>query len=98
MTDRERMIKGAAPDASGEDPREKRLQAMFAADDPTAEPSEALQRRVADIAAQHQPRVARRGAASRPVGRRWTPWRIGVGLAAATALAFIGVGLAPMGV
>src|SRR5437879_2982509 len=96
MTDRERMTKGAAPDASGEDPREARLQALFTAAEPTADPSETLRRRVAEMAARHESRAPRRRAMTRPGGWHWTPWRLGLGLAAATALAMIGVGLAPM--
>src|SRR5260370_5136073 len=96
MTDRERMTKGAAPGASGEDPREARLQALFTAAEPAADPSEALQHRVAEMAARHEARERQRRPLTRPGGRHWTPWRLGLGLAAAAVLAMIGVGLAPM--
>jgi len=90
------MTKGAAPDASSEDPREARLQALFTAAEPTADPSEALRQRVAEMAASHEERERHRQPMTRPGGWHWTPWRLGLGLAAAAALAMIGVGLAPM--
>src|SRR5438128_8838158 len=96
MTDRERTTRGAAPGTSGEDPREARLQALFTAAEPAADPSEALLRRVAELAARHEAREPRRRPLTRPGGWHWTPWRLGLGLTAAAALAMIGVGLAPM--
>jgi tetratricopeptide (TPR) repeat protein len=94
MTDRERNKTGAAPEEGGSDPREARLRALFAAADPTTVPPELLQQRVAAMAAEHAGRTPRRGTVQpRP---RWTPWRIALGLAAATALALISVSLAPM--
>lgn len=95
MTDRERTTQGAAPGASSEDPREARLQAMFTAAEPAADPSEALWQRVADLAARHESRAPRRRAMIWPGGPRWAPWRLGLGLAAAAALVMMGVGLAP---
>src|SRR2546422_11623670 len=94
MTDRERTTKGAAPGTSGEDPREARLQALFTAAEPAADPSEALRRRVAEMAARHESHAPRRGVTIWSSGWRWTPWRRGLGLTAAAALAMIGRGLA----
>jgi peroxiredoxin len=75
--------------------REERLRATLAAAYPALEPSEALRRRVAGLAAE-QATLARRLPIDRvSLGRRWTPLRLGVGLALAIALVAAVVGRAP---
>src|SRR5205823_8446527 len=54
------------------------------------------QQRVAALAAQQGARAARPRSAAGARPRLWTPWRIGLGLAGATALALVAVGMAPM--
>jgi outer membrane lipoprotein-sorting protein/peroxiredoxin len=79
----------------GAAPREERLRATLAAAYPALEPSEALRRRVAGLAAQQEAREPQRTGDSASLGRRWTPLRLGLGLALATALLAAVVGRAP---
>jgi peroxiredoxin/outer membrane lipoprotein-sorting protein len=95
MNERERSIHGSAHGMSGGGAQEERLRANLAAAYPPLEASEALRQRVAELAAQHE---ASEGQQSGPTQRRtrpWSPLRIGLGLAGATVLATIAVGLAP---
>lgn len=79
----------------GAAPREERLRATLAATYPALEPSEALRRRVAGLAAQQEALAPRRTVDGASLGRRWTPLRLGLGLALATALIAAVVGRAP---
>src|SRR5262245_28698925 len=94
MTEREQKITGATS-RGGEDRRDERLRALFAAADPATDPPQSLQQRVAEMAAGQSVRIAPLGRVPRTRRRLWTPWRIGLGLAGATALALVGVSMAP---
>jgi hypothetical protein len=94
MTERE--TKGAAPTKNNEDPREARLQALFTAAQPTAEPSSDLQRRLADLAARAPSVAPGRHRTGRRIATHWTPWRVGFGLIAAAGLALVWTAFAPI--
>src|SRR5438309_1541159 len=95
MTEREQNKMSATPEG-GEDRHESRLQALFTAADPATDPPGSLQQRVAALAAPNGVRAGRPRPPAETRPRLWTPWRIGLGLAGATALALAGVAMAPM--
>jgi outer membrane lipoprotein-sorting protein len=92
MSEREHASGEAARLASGGDAQEEQMRTVLTAAYPAREPSEALRQRVAELAARHDSRTV--GTAGRMV-RRWAPLRLALGMAAATVLAFVLVGLVP---
>src|SRR5438270_138746 len=92
MSEHEPINNHSAPDETGAP--EQRLQALLTAAYPASEPSDTLRQRIAGLAAQHEMRSAPRFPARR-VARRWIPWRIAMGLAAAAVLVLLCTTLAP---
>jgi outer membrane lipoprotein-sorting protein/tetratricopeptide (TPR) repeat protein len=85
----DRLQTGATPGETAETGQEERLRALFMAADPPVPVSAALRQRVAGVTARAEALTRQR------VARRWTPLRIGLGLAAATGLALVYATLSP---